>query len=90
VKNFTEVAMAKPQRPGPRSGGLRSAGLLLAIPTLLIVAPLVGFFAGSWVDRRFKTTPWLGILGLILGFAAAGRETYLIYRRYQAEEEQNR
>ena len=67
--------------------GLRSAGLLLTIPTLLIVSPLVGFFVGSWLDRRFKCGPWLGILGLAVGFAAAGRETYLIYRRYQAEEE---
>ncbi len=82
--------MAKSQRPEPRFDGLRSAGLLLAIPTLLIVAPLVGFFLGSWFDRRFKTTPWIGIVGLVLGFAAAGRETYLIYRRYLAEEEQNR
>ena len=81
--------MADSQRPDPRFDGLRSAGLLLAIPTLLIVAPLVGFFLGSWFDRRFKlTTPWFGIAGLVLGFAAAGRETYLIYRRYQAEEEQ--
>ena len=63
---------------------------MLAIPTLLIVSPLVGFFLGSWVDRRLKTSPWLTITGLILGFVAAGRETYLIYRRYQAEEEQQR
>ena len=63
---------------------------MLAIPTLLIVSPLVGFFLGSWVDRRLKTSPWLTITGLILGFVAAGRETYLIYRRYQAEEEEQR
>jgi F0F1-type ATP synthase assembly protein I len=82
--------MAGSQQGDPRFGGLRTAGLLLAIPTLLIVAPLVGFFLGSWVDRRLKTSPWLTIIGLILGFVAAGRETYLIYRRYQAEEEQQR
>jgi F0F1-type ATP synthase assembly protein I len=76
-----------PQKNGPYSG-LRSAGLLLAIPTLLIVAPLVGFFMGGLVDRWLKSSPWFGILGLVLGFAAAGRETYLIYRRYQAEEEE--
>ena len=61
-----------------------------AIPTLLIVSPMVGFFLGSWLDRRLKTSPWLGILGLILGFAAGGRETYLIYRRYQQEAEEER
>jgi F0F1-type ATP synthase assembly protein I len=75
----------------PRYEGLRSAGLLLAIPTLLIVSPLVGFFIGNWLDRRFNTSPWLVIVGLILGFVAAGRETYRIYRRYlEAEEERNR
>ena len=82
--------MAGSQQDDPRFGGLRTAGLLLAIPTLLIVSPLVGFFLGSWVDRKLKTSPWLTITGLILGFVAAGRETYLIYRRYQAEEEQQR
>jgi F0F1-type ATP synthase assembly protein I len=71
--------------------GLRSAGLLLSIPTILIVAPLVGFFIGQWLDHRFKTSPWLVIIGLILGFAAAGRETSRIYRRYlEAEEERKR
>lgn len=75
----------------PRYEGLRSAGLLLAIPTILIVAPLVGFFIGNWLDRRFNTSPWLVIIGLILGFIAAGRETYRIYRRYlDSEEERQR
>ena len=80
--------MAPHREKKPPEAGLRSAGLLLAIPTLLIVSPLVGFFIGSWLDGRFKTGPWLGILGLAVGFAAAGRETYLIYRRYQVEEEE--
>ena len=81
-----------PPRPEKKSSaeGLRTAGLLLAIPTLLIVSPLVGFFVGSWLDRRFTTEPWLGIAGLAVGFAAAGRETYRIYRRYQAEEEEQK
>ena len=74
----------------PLGEGLRSAGLLLAIPTLLIVSPLVGFWIGDWADRRFGTEPWLGIAGLVVGFAAAGRETYRIYRRYQADEEEQK
>jgi ATP synthase protein I len=74
----------------PRFEGLRAAGLLLAIPTLLIVSPLVGFFLGNLLDRWIKTSPWFTILGLVLGFVAGGRETYLIYRRYTSEEEQNK
>jgi F0F1-type ATP synthase assembly protein I len=42
------------------------------------------------VDRWVKTSPWFTIVGLILGFVAAGRETYLIYRRYTEEEEKKR
>ena len=80
--------MASKQDGGGPGQGLRTAGLLLAIPTLLIVSPLVGFFIGNWLDRRFHTEPWLGIAGLVVGFAAGGRETYMIYRRYQAEEEE--
>ena len=79
--------MASKQDGGPGEG-LRTAGLLLAIPTLLIVSPLVGFWIGAWLDKRAGTDPWLGITGLALGFAAAGRETYLIYRRYQAAQEE--
>jgi F0F1-type ATP synthase assembly protein I len=74
----------------PSGEALRTAGLLLAIPTLLIVSPMVGFWIGDWADRRFGTEPWLGIAGLAVGFAAAGRETYRIYRRYQAEEEEQK
>jgi F0F1-type ATP synthase assembly protein I len=77
--------MAKP--PGDDAyRTLRSTGLLLAIPTLLIVAPLAGFFIGSWLDRRWHTSPWLSIAGLALGFVAAGRETWLIYRRTLEED----
>jgi ATP synthase protein I len=82
--------MTVPGDKDPRFRELRSAGLLLAIPTLLIVSPLVGFFLGNWLDRRFHTSPWLTILGLLLGFGAGARETYLIYRRAQAEEEEEK
>jgi F0F1-type ATP synthase assembly protein I len=77
--------MPEPPDPKDRYSALRSGGLLLAIPTLLIVSPLVGFFGGGLLDRWLKTSPWLGIVGLILGFVTAGRETYLIYRRYMEE-----
>ena len=82
--------MADPPDKDPRYAAYRSAGLLLAIPTLLIVSPLVGFFAGSWVDRWLHSAPWFTIVGLILGFVTAGRETWLIYRRSMQEEEKGK
>jgi F0F1-type ATP synthase assembly protein I len=64
--------------------------MLLAIPSLLVAAPLVGFLLGRWLDRRFATEPKLTILGVLLGFVAAGRETYLILRRVQEMEERDK
>ncbi len=81
--------MSEPRKPKADNSGLRAAGLLLAIPSLLIAGPLVGVVLGKWGDRRFHTDPWLTILGIVLGFVAAGRETYLIIRRVQDEEERN-
>lgn len=73
--------------PKPDRSGYRAAGMLLAIPSLLVVAPLVGFFLGKWVDRRLGCTPWGSFAGLVLGFIAAVREIIDIIRRVQAEEE---
>lgn len=80
--------MPPPSRGDKNLEGMRTAAVLLAIPTLLIVSPLAGFFLGAWLDRRVGSSPWFALGGLMLGFAAGGRQTYLLYRRYQAEEEE--
>jgi F0F1-type ATP synthase assembly protein I len=78
-----------PKPPGKDSDpGFRTAGLLLTIPTLLVVSPLVGFFLGRLVERWLPIAPWGTFVGLILGFVAAGRETYRILRRVQADQEE--
>lgn len=79
--------MAPPPNKRPSDSAMRSAAMLVAIPTLLIVSPLVGFFLGDLADGKFHTSPWLGILGLVLGFVAAGREVWFIYRRYLDSQE---
>ena len=70
--------------------GLRSAGLLLSIPALLIASPLVGLFIGMAVDRWLKTGRVFTAIGIALGFAAAGNETYRIYRRAQEEDQEGK
>lgn len=79
--------MAPRREKRPDDSAVRSAATLVAIPSLLIITPLVGFFIGDLVDKRFQTSPWLGIAGLVLGFVAAGREVWLIYRRYLESQE---
>jgi F0F1-type ATP synthase assembly protein I len=82
--------MPDPQRKETKRSALRSGGLLLSIPTLLIVSPLVGFFLGGALDRWWTTSPWMAVIGLLLGFVAAGREIHRIYRLYLEDEEQER
>jgi hypothetical protein len=63
VKYFTEAGtMSSPPGEKPPNAGLRTAGLLLSIPTLLIVSPLLGFFLGNALDRRPRTAPWFCIV----------------------------
>lgn len=63
--------------------------LLGAVPAIMVAAPAVGFFAGRWADGRFHTEPYLTILGVILGFVAAGKEIYNLVKRAQALDKDN-
>jgi ATP synthase protein I len=35
----------------------------------LVVPVLLGVFLGYWLDSRFDTTPWLLVVGALLGIA---------------------
>src|SRR5258706_7631451 len=73
--------MAPPREKPPNDSGLRSAAMLLAIPSLLIISPLVGFFLGDWGDKRFHTSPWLAPAGAPLGVAAGGAGGWGVYKK---------
>jgi ATP synthase protein I len=63
-----------------RYKAVRQAGLLTTIPALLTVAPLVGFFIGRFLDRKFNTDPVLTVVFLVLGFVAAARQVAWILK----------
>jgi F0F1-type ATP synthase assembly protein I len=42
------------------------------------VAIASGYFGGRWLDRRWHTDPYLSIVGLLIGVAAAFRELYRV------------
>jgi ATP synthase protein I len=67
--------------PDPRFRYIRVAGSLGTIPVMLGVGPLLGFFAGRWLDRRLGTSPWLQFILLALGFAAAVRYIVRLVRQ---------
>ncbi len=61
----------------------RQYGELTAIPFILAGGPLIGYYMGAWVDRRFGTAPWATGILIALGFAAAVKEVLAMIRRAQ-------
>ena len=55
---------------GDWSKALREAAPYLGIGTSFAASVLLGLGAGYWLDRRLGTTPWLFLLGAMLGLGA--------------------
>ena len=62
---------------------LAQAGLLTAIPFVLLVGPAIGYTIGSALDHRWSHAPWGVGAGIVLGLAASGRVTYQMIRQAQ-------
>jgi F0F1-type ATP synthase assembly protein I len=58
--------------------GMLSGAAYAGLGVQFAAAILVFLFAGQWLDRRLGTTPWLMLLGVLLG---AGGGIYSMYRR---------
>jgi len=69
--------------PADKYKRFRQLGMLSAIPMILAAAPLIGYFLGRWIDRRFGTEPLFMLIALGLGLAAGVRQTILIVRKAQ-------
>lgn len=47
----------------------RAFGLVTAIGADLVGCILGGLYLGKWIDSKLGTTPWLMVLGILLGLA---------------------
>ena len=59
---------------------LKLVGRFGAIGIEMVVAILIGWFGGGWLDGHFGTKPWLTYLGLFFGIAAGFRALVRIAR----------
>ena len=55
------------------SSWFQQAGLLTAIPFVLLAGPAFGYYLGAAVDHRWPFAPWGMAGGIVLGMAASAR-----------------
>lgn len=54
----------------PDPDRIRKWGELAGIGPLLVASVVVGYLLGSYLDAKLGTTPWLLVVGVLLGTAA--------------------
>jgi ATP synthase protein I len=55
---------------------MRMLGVLSTVGITMVVATVIGYFLGVYLDRVFGTAPWLMILCLFFGIAAGFKNLY--------------
>lgn len=48
------------------------AGQFSAVGIEMVISVGAGAWGGSWLDKRFDLSPWMTIVGLVVGCGAAG------------------
>jgi F0F1-type ATP synthase assembly protein I len=59
---------------------LRTLGQLSTVGMSFVLAIVLGFGGGYWLDGRLGTTPWLAFLGFFLGLAAGVLNVYRVLK----------
>ena len=62
---------------------IRLLGVLSTVGITLVVATVIGYFLGLFLDRTFGTSPWLTIVFLIFGIAAGFKNLFDQARKIQ-------
>ncbi len=57
-------------RPRPSRRWIRQVGVLSGVGLTLVISTVLGLYGGLVLDRWLGTSPWLMLVGLLLGIAA--------------------
>ncbi|MCS7309889.1 MAG: AtpZ/AtpI family protein [Armatimonadetes bacterium] len=79
---------AKP--PAPLQKGMRAMALASTIGLSLVIPPVLGYFAGRWLDGRFGTDPILSVAGLMVGIVLGFVEMVHVLHQIEREERKER
>jgi F0F1-type ATP synthase assembly protein I len=78
---------ADPSVPGGDDPGKSNQWLaFLNLGWLIMLNMLVFAGGGLWLDRRFRTAPWLMLVGVLLGFAGSGYTLLQAVKKLEANE----
>ena len=69
-----------------RRKALRSAGQASSIGIVLVVATLIGYALGSWLDGKLGTEPWLMLILTLMGITAGFIEVFRIAKKLSGDE----
>lgn len=75
------MSLSGPGRPdNSQQKGYRQIALATTIPLIMLAAPAVGYFLGSYLDRLLGTSGVMMVVFLLLGVVAGGFESYKIIK----------
>ncbi len=79
-----------PSRLAKKASTARSIGTWTALPTMLVIGLLGGYFAGAWLEGRYGHEPWLSFSGMVLGGVASVRKVVQAVQSEQRRQKQAR
>lgn len=66
---------------------VRNAGLASSAGLVLVISTILGYEAGSWLDGRFGTSPWLMLVLTLMGITAGFIELFRLVLQILKDEE---
>lgn len=69
---------------------IRNAGLGSTAGLVLVIATVIGWWFGQWLDKKFGTEPWLMLVFTLMGIAAGFIEMFRIVLQISKEEDEER
>lgn len=80
ARKSRHTSQPEPDSPPKTSTSNRRLGRAYQGAFEAVIAIVVGSAVGAWADSRLDTSPWLLLLGLLLGFGAFTRRLVRLMR----------
>lgn len=61
---------------------MKELGIFVTLPFVLSIPPILGYYAGIWIDDKLDTKPYTMYILIVLGLIAGFKEMYRIITRY--------